>query len=99
MRLLIVAGPLPAIHQAQPLIWRPPGQGPPTCSVRPRQSPSAPQPLIWSSKPKIRSPTAPELLRELPSMVLWRTDEIAPVILLILVELMVLGRINYTIPI
>src|ERR1700730_15128267 len=25
----IVAGHLPAIHQAQPLIWRPPGQGPP----------------------------------------------------------------------
>jgi hypothetical protein len=32
-------------------------------------------------------------------MEFWRTDEIAPVVLLILVELMVLGLINYTMPV
>jgi hypothetical protein len=32
-------------------------------------------------------------------MEFWRTDEIAQVVLLILVELMVLGLINYTMPI
>lgn len=32
-------------------------------------------------------------------MEFWRTDEIAPVVLLILVELMVLGLINYAMPI
>ena len=37
--------------------------------------------------------------RKLSSMELWRTDEIAPVVLLILFELMMLGLINYTMPI
>ena len=32
-------------------------------------------------------------------MELWRTDEIAPVVLLILFELMMLGLINYAMPI
>ena len=32
-------------------------------------------------------------------MEFWRTDEIAPVVLIILIELMVLGLINYTMPI
>jgi hypothetical protein len=32
-------------------------------------------------------------------MEFWRTDEIAPVVLVILFELMVLGLINYTMPI
>ena len=36
---------------------------------------------------------------ELPSMEFWRTDEIAPIVLIILFELMVLGLINYTMPI
>jgi hypothetical protein len=31
-------------------------------------------------------------------MEFWRTDEIAPVTLIILFELMVLGLINYTLP-
>jgi len=68
-----VAGLPPAIHQAQPLIWLPPGQGPPFAA----------DPLRgW----------------EIPSMEFWRTDEIVPVILIILFELMVLGLINYTAP-
>ena len=32
-------------------------------------------------------------------MEFWRTDEIAPFVLIILFELMVLGLINYTMPI
>jgi hypothetical protein len=32
-------------------------------------------------------------------MEFWRTDEIAPVVLIILLELMLLGLINYTMPI
>jgi len=32
-------------------------------------------------------------------MEFWRTEEIAPVILIILLELMVLGLINYSMPI
>jgi hypothetical protein len=32
-------------------------------------------------------------------MEFWRTDEIAPIVLIILIELMVLGLINYTMPI
>jgi hypothetical protein len=32
-------------------------------------------------------------------MEFWRTDEIAPVVLIILLELMLLGVINYTMPI
>jgi hypothetical protein len=36
------------------------------------------------------------LCGELSSMEFWRTDEIAPVVLLILFELMMLGLINYT---
>ena len=35
---------------------------------------------------------------ELPSMEFWRTDEIAPVVLIILFELMALGLINCTAP-
>jgi hypothetical protein len=36
---------------------------------------------------------------EFPLMEFWRTDEIAPVVLIILLELMRLGLINYTMPI
>jgi hypothetical protein len=32
-------------------------------------------------------------------MEFWRTDEIPPVVLIILLELMLLGLINYTMPI
>ena len=32
-------------------------------------------------------------------MEFWRTDETAPIVLIILLELMVLGLINYTMPI
>ena len=32
-------------------------------------------------------------------MEFWRTDEIAPIVLIILIELMVLGLINYNMPI
>jgi hypothetical protein len=32
-------------------------------------------------------------------MEFWRTDEIAPIVLIILIELMLLGLINYTMPI
>jgi hypothetical protein len=32
-------------------------------------------------------------------MEFWRTDEIAPVVLIILLELTLLGLINYTMPI
>jgi hypothetical protein len=32
-------------------------------------------------------------------MEFWRTDEVAPVVLIILLELMVLGLINYMMPI
>ena len=32
-------------------------------------------------------------------MEFWRTDEIAPIVLIIFFELMVLGWINYTMPI
>jgi hypothetical protein len=36
---------------------------------------------------------------EFLSMEFWRTDEIAPVVLILLLELMLLGLINYTMPI
>jgi hypothetical protein len=36
---------------------------------------------------------------EFLSVEFWKTDEIAPVVLIILFELMVLGLINYTMPI
>ena len=42
---------------------------------------------------------APDPSWEFPSMEFWRTDEIAPLVLIILIELMVLGLINYTMPI
>jgi hypothetical protein len=56
------------------------------------------QPLICTLQVQGAS-AAPDPLRELPSMEFWRTDEIAPVVLIILFELMVLGLINYTMPI
>jgi hypothetical protein len=57
------------------------------------------QSLIWSSKAPDQAPSGADPLRELSSMELWRTDEIAPVVLLILFELMMLGLINYAMPI
>jgi len=50
---------------------------------------------------QIRPPAAPDPCGswEFPSMEFWRTDEIAPVVLIILLELMLLGLINYTMPI
>ena len=58
-------------------------------------------PASPGAAPDLRSgaSAAADPLREFPAMEFLRTDEIAPVVLIILFELMVLGLINYTMPI